>query len=213
MYVVEYDRQITEMKAEQPDLKKWLRSPKITTEVDIETRRNRGVEQLQTYVDYAENSNFVIADIDDWTLGIEVEFEIMIGRTKIKGAIDQIILHPTGYEVRDLKTGNREQSIIQLAIYTLALEKIFKWPVIQASYFYAKDGKVVTVSRQELDRYSEAYLTELFDTLEDGIQNRIFMPNPGGHCLMCPVKKFCREMGTDPKPLSEFSTLIKKEDS
>ncbi len=206
-YVLSYDKQIEHMKNREPDLGKWLRAPKTKTEDDINNRRNRGIEQLQNYVDYAESSEFVIADIDEWTLATEIPFEIQIGKTLIKGAIDQILSLPDGYEVRDLKTGNREQGIIQLAIYVLAVEKIFGWPVSKASYFYAKDGKVVTVSRQELDRYTESYLAELFDTLEEGIQSRVFMPNPGSHCLMCPVKKFCREMGTTPEPLSEFSAL------
>lgn len=210
-YVVEYEKQIDEMKAKQPDLKKWLHAPKTTTEDDIKERRNRGVEQLQNYVTYAENNEFVIADIDDYTLALEVVFQLELGKTLIKGAVDQVLLHPEGYEVRDLKTGNREQSIIQLAIYVLAMEKIFGWSVIKASYYYAKDNKVVTISRQELDRYSEEYLTELFDTLETGIENKVFMPNPGGHCLMCPVKKFCREMGSDPVPLSQFSSLNLRE--
>jgi putative RecB family exonuclease len=209
-YVVSYDRQIEEFKAREPDLKKWLKAPKTTTEDDIDNRRAKGLQQLQNYVDYAEENDFVVADIDEWTLAIEVPFELRLGDIVIKGAIDQILMHPTGYEVRDLKTGNRESAMLQLALYKVAVEKILGWPVIKASYFYAKDKKVVTLETGQLERYTEDYLTELFTTLDEGIKSRIFLPNPGGHCMLCPVRKHCREMGTEPMGLTENSRPITK---
>lgn len=204
-FALEYDRQIAEMTVREPDLNKWLRGPKSTTQDDINNRRLRGTEQALNYKTFAFENDFVIADIDDYTLAIEVEFEVEIGTTLIKGAVDQVILHPNGYEVRDLKTGNREQGILQLGVYTVAMEKIFGWPIVKASYYYAKDNKVVTVSRTELDRYNEQYLSEMFDAMNRGIDNEVFISNPGGHCMLCPVKKSCREMGSDPKPLGDRS--------
>lgn len=200
-FMLSYDRQIDEMKTKQPDTKLWLRGPKISTEDDIKARRLKGVQQVLGYIEYAKNNEFVLADIDEYTLGIEVPFEIEIGGVLIKGAIDQIILHPDGYEVRDLKTGNREAGTLQLGLYVVACEKIFGWPVIKASYYYAKDDKVVTISRTELDRFNEAYLAEILTALERGIENKVFIPNPGGHCMLCPVKSSCREMGLNPLPL------------
>lgn len=200
-FAVSYDRQIEEFRVKQPDLNKWLRGPRTQTSDDIRMRREKGIQQLQNYVDYAESDGFVIADIDEYTMAIEMAFEIQIGGVVIKGAVDQILKHPTGYEVRDLKTGNRAAGILQLAVYVLVVEKIFGWPVIKASYYYAKDNKIVTVSRSELNRYNEAYLGELFNTLERGIENKVFIPNPGSGCMLCPVKKYCRELGETPKPL------------
>lgn len=200
-FMLSYDRQIDEMKAKQPDLKKWLHGPKISTEDDIKARRSRGVQQVLGYIEYAKNNEFVLADIDEYTIGIEIPFEIEIGGVLIKGAIDQILLHPDGYEVRDLKTGNRESGTLQLGVYVVAFEKIFGWPVIKASYYYAKDDKVVTISRTELDKFNETYLAEILTALERGIKNEVFIPNPGGHCMLCPVKSSCREMGQSPVPL------------
>ena len=204
VYVVSYDQQIEEFKAKQPDLNKWLRGPRTATADDIRARREKGITQLQNYVDYAENNNFVIAYVDDFNMAVEVDFEIEIGGVLVKGAIDQILEHPDGFEVRDLKTGNRASGMLQVALYVLVVEKIFKWPVNKASYYYAKDNKLVTMSRKELDRYDEAYLGELFRTLERGIDNQVFIPNPGGHCMLCPVKKYCREMGETPRALGEI---------
>lgn len=201
-YRLSYDRQILELKALEPDPKKWLHSFKITTEEDIKNRREVGAAMVLRYKSYAENNPFEIADIDDYTLAIEVEFQVEIGGTLIKGAVDQVLLHPAGYEVRDLKTGNREQGLLQLGVYTVAMEKIFGWPIFKASYYYAKDDKVVTVSRTELDRYDEKFLGEMFSALEKGIESKIFIPNPGSHCTVCPVRNSCREMGNNPIALS-----------
>lgn len=192
-FMVSYDAQIEKMKLEQPDLKLWLKAPSKKTEQDILERRERGLKQVQGYVDFAENNEFAIKDIDEFTLAVEVPFEIAFGDVLVKGGIDQILAHPNGVEVRDLKTGNRESASIQLGVYKVAVEKIFKWPVVKASFFYAKDSKVVTLAKADLDRYTEEYVTELFAALDRGIQNRVFIPNPGGQCLLCPVKKNCRE--------------------
>lgn len=189
------------MKQRQPDLKQWQHAFKISTENDIEERKSKGLIQTEAYKVFAENDSFVIADVDDYTIGVEIEFEVMIGKVLVRGAIDQIILHPDGYEVRDLKTGNREASPIQIGIYKVALEKIFDWPIVKGSFYYAKDSKVVTISQKELDRYDEAYLSELLEALETGIQHKVFIPNPGSHCTFCPVKDSCREIGSNPKKL------------
>lgn len=199
-FALSYDGQIEEFKQKQPDLNKWLRGPRTATVDDISARRAKGIQQLQNYVDYADSDNFVIAYIDDYTMAIEVDFEIEIGGVLIRGAIDQILMHQDGFEVRDLKTGNREAGMLQLAVYVLVVEKIFGWYVKKASYYYAKDNKIVTISRSDLDRYDEAYLGELFRTLDRGIDNKVFLPNPGSNCMLCPVKKYCREMGETPKP-------------
>lgn len=205
-YETAYDREIETFKTHEPNLGNWLCSFKTTPENDIIARRAAGVVQLQNYVDHAEDNNYFIKYIDEYTLGIEVPFDTYIGEVRVKGAIDALIEHPDGLEVRDLKTGNRESSPIQLAVYALVVEKLFNIPVIKASYFYAKDKKLVTLTRQDLDRYNEKYLSDLFYALDAGINNQVFIPNPGSHCVMCPVKKYCREKGDSPKPF-ERKTL------
>lgn len=200
-YVLAYDTEIETFKSHEPDLKRWSHSFKTTTENDIKTRRERGLEQVKNYVEFANKNSFIIKDIDDFTLGIELPFEVEIGGVKIKGAVDQILLDPNGVEVRDLKTGNREQSYLQLGIYAYVVEKIFGWPVVRASYYYAKDSRVVTLSKKDLERYNEEYLTDLFKKLNTGINNQVFIPNPGDSCMFCPVKDYCREKGSTPLPL------------
>lgn len=194
-FVVAYDAEIEAFKSRQPDMTKWSHSPRSKVEDDISNRRDRGVQQVKDYMTYASSNNFMIKEIDDYTLAIEVPFEVEIGGVTIKGAIDQILADPQGVEVRDLKTGNREAAYLQLGIYAHVVEKAFGWPVVRASFYYAKDSKLVTLSRKELERYSEEYLTNLFQSLETGIQNNVFIPNPGDGCLFCPVKDYCREKG------------------
>lgn len=192
-----YDTQIEKMKLEQPELRLWLKAPSKKTEQDILERRERGLQQVQAYVDYAEENDFAFAELDEWTLGLEVPFEVTLGSVLIKGGIDQIRKVADdprkGVHVVDLKTGNRESATIQLGTYKVAVEKIFGWPVVKASFFYAKDSKLVGLDKDDLARYTESYVTELYEALDRGIQNRVFIPNPGGQCFLCPVKKFCRE--------------------
>lgn len=193
-----YDYEIEKMKLREPDLKVWLRAPSKSTPQDIKERRDRGANMALQYKNihtFGEGKDSVLMDIDDYTIAVEVPFQFSLGDVEIKGSIDQILLHPDGVEVRDLKTGNREQSNIQLAIYVIAVEKIFGWKVVRASYYYAKDGKITTLYRKELDRYTEAYLSDLFQTLDRGISNGVYLPNPGSQCTLCPVRKYCREMG------------------
>lgn len=196
-FTTKYNQAISKMQMEQPDLKWWLKAPKKSTEDDIKERRERGLKQVQAYVDYAEENPFYFAPLDEWTLGIEVPFEVTLGGILIRGAIDQIRLigpDPSmGVHVVDLKTGNRESASLQLGTYKIAVEKIFGWPVTKASFFYAKDSKLVGLDKADLERYTESYVTDLYSALDRGIENRVFIPNPGGQCLLCPVKKNCRE--------------------
>lgn len=192
-FMVQYDAQIEKMKLDQPDLKLWLKAPSKKTEQDILERRERGIKQVQGYVDFAEANPFAIWAVDEWTLAVEVPFEVYIGRILVRGGIDQIWLEPDGLHVVDLKTGNRESAALQLGTYKVAVEKIFRKPVVKASFFYAKDAKLVSLAKADLARYTESYLAELYEALDRGIENKVFIPNPGGQCLLCPVKKFCRE--------------------
>lgn len=189
-----YDLHIAAMKALEPDLKKWLRAPSKKTEQDISERRERGIAQLQNYINHIEDDQVFIKPLDDYLIGIEVPFEITLGGITIKGAIDQIREYSrTGVQVVDVKSGNREVVNFQLGIYKVAVEKIFGWKVESAGYFYGKDGKLALLDKATLDRYTEAYVTDLITTLDRGIENRVFIPNTGSHCTLCSVRRFCRE--------------------
>ena len=188
-----YDAEIEKMKIQQPDLKLWLKAFTKKTEQDIAERRDRGLQQVHGYILFAQQNTFAIADIDDYTLGVEIPFEVTIGNTVVKGAIDQMWDYPTGLGVVDLKTGNRESAKIQLGIYKVAVEKFMDRPVIMAGFYYAKDSKLVSLTGRDLARYTEAYVADLLSALDRGIQNKVYIPNPGSQCTMCPVKKYCRE--------------------
>lgn len=190
-----YDKEIESMKAQQPDLKLWLRAFSKKPEQDIAERKERGFRQFADYVEHAKREPFVIKDIDDYTLGIEVPFQVELGKITVRGQIDQIRQERIGIHVVDLKTGNRESAKFQLGVYKVAVEKIFGWPVVKASFFYAKDSKLVTLSEKDLERYSEEYVTSVFEALDRAVESKAFIPNPGSQCTFCELKKFCREMG------------------
>lgn len=188
-----YMAKIFELKAKYPDPKSWLKAPSKKTEDDIKERLERGQQQIRDYVSYTESYPFAIKDIDDFTLALEVPFQIELGGITVKGQIDEIWEWPDGVEVIDLKTGNREASGFQLGLYKVAVEKIFGWKVVKASYYYAKDSVLKTIDGRDLERYTESYVTELLQALDAGIANKVFLPNPGSKCTMCSVRKFCRE--------------------
>jgi|SRR5689334_2733894 len=188
-----YDHEIERFTQEQPNPSEWMRSFKKSTADDIKDRRRIGAEMAVSYTTYAKNNPFVIKELNDYTYGIEVDFEVEIGGILIKGAVDQIWDENTGIGIWDLKTGNREPQKFQLGIYKVAMEKIFNIPVVKAGFYYAKDSKAVALTSSDLARYDESYVGDVLSALDRGIQNEVFIPNVGNHCTMCPVKKSCRE--------------------
>jgi putative RecB family exonuclease len=188
-----YDLHIEKMREAQPELKYWLKAPSKKTEQDILERRERGLIQLQNYVDHVEDGNIQMVWIDEFTLGVEIPFQIELGGITVKGAVDQGREEESGVSVIDLKTGNRESRAFQLGIYKVAMEKIFGWNISSAGFYYAKDSKLVLLDKTQLARYTEPYVTDLITALDRGIENKVFIPNPGPQCMMCSHKKFCRE--------------------
>jgi len=188
-----YDHEIERFKLDQPNLSQWLRSFKKSTEDDIRDRKRIGGGMAYDYIVYAKNDPFVIKEINDYTYGIELPFEVEIGGILVRGAVDQLREENTGLGVWDLKTGNREASNFQLGIYKVAIEKILNAPVVRAGFYYAKDSKTVALTQHDLARYDESYVGDVLSALDRGIQNEVYIPNVGSHCTMCPVKKSCRE--------------------
>jgi putative RecB family exonuclease len=194
-YVHHYDATISSFDELEPNRERWLRAPRSNVEADISNRRLLGDVLLRNY------SDFVLGEerrplfwVDDYTPGIELPFSVQIGDVEIRGQIDRIEREPDGtLHIIDLKTGNRESANLQLGIYKVALEKEFGLKVSKASFFYAKDGKLVTLTDWELARYTERYVTDLLAALERGIQNEVYIPNVTQSCFLCPVKRECRE--------------------
>lgn len=191
---------IEELKQEQPDLDLWLKPPRSKIDTDIKNRLARGVENwIPNYLAYTTQP-WRIYELPDGSPALEVEFEITLGDVKVTGSIDRILEWDDGsdaYTIEDLKTGNREERFDQLGLYAyvcrLLREDLFlPSDIDMGRYFYAKDG--AWSEWKPMARYTEQYLTDIYTALDRGIQNRVFLPNPGD-CEICPVRPWCRELG------------------
>jgi putative RecB family exonuclease len=193
-----YDWHIDSLKQEQPDLDLWLKPPRSTVEKDITNRLKSGVEKwIPNYLEYTKQP-WKIFELPDGSPALEVQFEIKLGEVKVTGSIDRVLEWEDGAcSVEDLKTGNREERFDQLGLYAYVLNSLredffLDSDIDQGRYFYAKDGQ--WSDWKPMARYTEKYLTDIYTALDRGIQNRVFLPNPGD-CEICAVRPWCRELG------------------
>lgn len=193
---------IEELKIEQPDWGMWMKPPRTkTVEADIENRMKAGLEKwIPNYLRYAEEAEWEIwrTPFNDPAFEVELEWTFDNGVT-VKLAIDRVLYWPEAgiISLEDLKSGNRIESGAQLHLYLYVFSKVFadelEGPVKYARFWYAKDGGVSEWYTPLKD--AERKLTDFYGALDRGIQNKVFIPNPGDHCGLCPVKEYCREKG------------------
>lgn len=196
-----YDRIIAELREVQPDFNLWLKPFRVRKVAEhIATQKERGFEQIEIFLELINGPGW-----EPWiheesgAPGVEVPFDIMLGSVRVIGSIDFVREHESGISVLDFKTGNRVEKYSQLGLYGLVMKEEFDLEITHGEYFYSKD---CTLSKPiDLSRYTREYLTEIYQTLERGIQNEVFLPNPGTNCGLCSVSEFCREVGGKPIPL------------
>ncbi|GIG57381.1 hypothetical protein Lfu02_17530 [Longispora fulva] len=178
-----------------PDLDVWMRAPRITTENDIERRRETGASQVLTYCAEARSAPWKVWELPDGTPALEVAFRLLLGEIEVWGAIDQVLIWPDGQlSVRDLKTGNKPVSHIQLGVYALAINEMFGEDIRYGDYWLAKTSEASGMI--DLSSYTADYLTAAFAALNRGIEARVFLPNLTDSCrITCGVRDYCREFG------------------
>lgn len=193
----------------QPDLSQWLNPYRGTVLEAKETVRAKGHAQIDRFFEWLQDPEHGLQPMYDydeetgeasaWT---EVKFELILGRSLVVGSIDLV---EEGYVPIDYKSGKATGSKPrQLGIYALALKEIFGGDSTTGQFFHTSEDRRATFGRSEhhdLTRYSREYLTDLFEAMEKGVENGVFIPNPGEACGICGVKDFCREKGDRPIPL------------
>lgn len=192
-----FDEEVAKYKDVQPDLSKWLVMGRTKIENDLKNRRDRGWDQWVVYRDRAVREPWKVWEQPDGSPGVEVKFYIDLGFGPIRGAVDIVKEWPDAtLSVNDLKTGNREKTAIQLAVYAVALNEQFELAaegkaITRGSFYYAKDD---TYSRQfDLTPLGLDHIREEFEAMERGIEARVFNANVGDHCGLCPAKGSCPE--------------------
>jgi putative RecB family exonuclease len=192
VYFDKFDSEMDAYKEVQPDLSKWLTIGRTRIENDITARRQRGWDQWEVYRDRALREAWRPWEMPDGTPAVEVDFFVDLGFGPIRGKIDLVKEWPDGdVTVNDLKTGNREKTPLQLAVYAVALNEMFGLEVTKGSFYYAKDDTYSALI--DLSNLDEEYLGGEFQAMERGIEARVFNANVGDHCVLCPAKNQCTE--------------------
>lgn len=207
-YLVAYDRTKEEQLAVQPDLSKWINPGKKSTLETIDSYRERGVGQVERFWEWYNSPDripdpFPIKrDEDDGSPWVEVPFDIDLGGIRVIGFIDRV----EEDNVVDIKSGDKKNNKrLQLGLYKVALKKALDLEISTGQFFMTKvDGRSQFgyTDHEDLSRYTEEYITDLFTAVERGIQNEVFFPAPSDFCGICDVAEFCREKGWRPIPLN-----------
>src|SRR5690606_37391468 len=197
IFVNEYDQLISQHKQSHPDLSLWLRG-RGSTEKDIETRRTKGVDQVEWYTQFAKESDFEVWKLPDGSPAIEVPFEIQLGCVTVVGYIDVVWQWPDGsIEPVDYKTGTSDQDPYQLALYRVALEELYGVSITHGRYV-----KLAKKTADPIDlthpAYSRVWLDNLFADFKYKVEMSDERPTitpklgkTGIDCFTCTQKDNC----------------------
>jgi putative RecB family exonuclease len=197
-YYTSFDEELAKYDLEYPDRNKWLTVGRTKIENDIANRRERGIEQLDRYIARCieESDKWKVWRLPDDSPALEVSFAVYLTPTiLVVGYIDVLVEWPNGMiSVRDLKTGKREETALQLGMYAVAAKRLFEEEVTFGDFYYAKDDTYSPLIH--LVNLDEDYFIREFEMMEKGIDGRIFLTNPGDHCALCPAQDICPEFGS-----------------
>lgn len=196
-YFFEWDTEFQKYSEQEPNLAVWRTGGRVKPEDDIARRKVRGHQQVMDYLTWAVNSGWSPVPLGDGYAN-EVPFDITLGGIRVIGSIDQVMQHrETGAMiVRDLKTGTSLPATpIQLGVYNVALQHEWGFAPGWGDFYMAKN--TAPTAPYDLSVYTDELLGERFSTMDRGVQNKVFLPNPGDACRTCGVSLFCSEVGTD----------------
>lgn len=150
-------------------------------------------------------------EILEWNgvLCIEIEANVELGGKPNKGFIDRVMVSPAGeIIVVDLKTGSMKPPPFQLGQYKVVLERLG----IQATWGTYWSARTNTTSPPEdLTRFDEAWLDELYWRDNQILEQGLFVPNVDMHCSWCSVSDYCRAFGGSRWREATGSTLVSLE--
>jgi CRISPR/Cas system-associated exonuclease Cas4 (RecB family) len=122
--------------------------------------------------------------------------EIDLDGVTVRGFLDSVKWWPSlGVPViEDLKTGSPDEDADtrQLDIYALAAREQYGIDVQYARYWYTKLDRRGEWHRMDKPRDQ---IVEEYRRLDQIIQQKLFLPNPGKICGICEVKPWCPIQG------------------
>lgn len=122
---------------------------------------------------------------------IEKEYEIPVGDTTVRLAIDRVMTDFDGNRVLvDIKTGaSSQRHPLQLAVYAWALQTQ-GISVDKAGFWDARTG---TISTWNIEHLNPDRIEEMFTTFDKARKADIFLPN-FNNCGRCGVLSYCKWM-------------------
>jgi putative RecB family exonuclease len=188
-----YAADVNRLCDETPRLDFWFRSGPYDGEKDIERRYKKGLEQVERYHRYYEETHpeQTIWVAPDGTPGIELSFNIGLGGVRVRGFIDAVVIAYGRVIVRDNKTGKKPGNELQLAVYAEAIRQTYGEPINHGDYWMAEKGKPTVL--YDLFEWGSYELATEFDAMDQGVKAERFEPQPDpDKCMFCPVSHACR---------------------
>lgn len=193
VYTSEYADSITRFCESTPNFGWWSKSGRYGGFEDTARRYQIGLEQTAKYLAWANNHpDEVIWIKPDGTPGIELEFDIELDESRVRGYIDAIIRRPSGtLAVRDHKTGNSPGDDFQLGVYKVAVEQVAGEPVLTGDYWMGRTGKPTIP--YDLSGWTRDKVAAEFRWLNEQIEAGRFDPLPEpDKCRFCDVSYSCQ---------------------
>lgn len=201
LYHEEWAKELELQLEKQPDLNLWVKTPRVNkTEQDLKLRKEAGLQQIRAYVTRFQTEGWTVYADDDG-LYSEIDFDVQFGPYKVRGFLDQVRQGPQFLELVDLKTGSEKGTDKrQLGLYRAAIKQAYGLDIKWGRFFYSKLDSVPKSGDKmgrysayyDLSAYDEDYWEQEFGMMWKGIQNGVFLPNPGDNCGMCDAINLCR---------------------
>lgn len=200
----EYDKLLSELLDETPNIDLWFPSGPYEAEVDIERRRLKGHEQIAGHVAWhLAHPREQPCILPGYGPAVEVPYTTLFGNVWVKLRIDVIlgttVTEPpaayspdTALEVRDWKSGNSKPKTIQLDVYSIAVQRSEMLDYLPRGDFYLATKGRPTMRHTPAPNV-EDIVTKAFVSLDDNIRAGDFPPDPSPEkCRMCSVSYSCK---------------------
>lgn len=189
-----WEVEMSEAEALQPDPEMWMVGGKKRRDTDATQRWELGHDQVEDYISWhpKEDADWVPLELIPGEPAVEVDFEVMFGNVKVIGGIDSIMVNPDGLvAVVDVKTGTQKPTDpYQMVTYKFAVQMLFDIHVDIAQWWMSKDASYEVF--ESLHNFSFDEVVEWYNNLDYGVDNKIFLANPGAHCFTCTVRPYCK---------------------
>lgn len=199
-FVETWETLIEKSMQKQPDLDAWMTGGRKKAAKDIEDRYALGKEQIADYIEYAKVDPLKVWNLPDTgEPASEVKIEEDFSGVNVLGIVDLIMVDPdTGaLLVRDIKTGTKlPVGSRQLITYRWMINKRYGVDPLWGDYWMAKNGKPTFPAY--LGNFTEKQVSAWYQMMDKAERDEIYIPNPGDHCRICDVARFCPDMGGIP---------------